>query len=486
MRDSLLRLANFIDGNYSAPLSGAWLPVHEPATGQAYAEVPDSGEADIAGAVAAAENAQQGWASTAPSARAALLRRIADLLERQLDAFAEEESRDSGKPVHVARNVDIPRAVANFRFFAAMAESFASESHHGETGTLNYTLRAPLGVVGCISPWNLPLYLFTWKVAPALAAGNCVIAKPSEITPVSAWLLGGVLQQAGLPAGVLNIVHGSGARCGAPLVAHPKIKAISFTGSTATGATIASASAARFKKLSLEMGGKNATVVFADCDFERAVAESVRAAFSNQGQICLCGSRILVERSLLARFREAFVERVRSLRVGDPRDPHSDIGALVSAAHRDKVEAYIALAHEEGGRLLCGGARAAPGGRCADGWFLQPTVFDQLDAYCRVNQEEIFGPVVTLMPFDDEAQALAYANASRYGLACSVWTADVSRAHRFAAGLECGIVWINCWMARDLRTPFGGVKESGLGREGGLEAMRFFSEPKNVAVWVGR
>ncbi|MCC6592953.1 MAG: aldehyde dehydrogenase [Xanthomonadales bacterium] len=484
MRESGLRLANFIDGDYRAPLSGAWLAVHEPATGQVYAEVPDSGSADIEAAVAAAQRAQRGWSATAPSARAALLRRIADLLEGQLDAFAEEESRDSGKPVHVARAVDIPRAVANFRFFAAMAESFTSESHHGEAGTLNYTLRQPIGSVGCISPWNLPLYLFSWKIAPALAAGNCVIAKPSEVTPVSAWLLGGILQQACLPPGVLNIVHGSGARCGAPLVAHPKIKAVSFTGSTATGAAIAAATASQFKKLSLEMGGKNATVVFADCDFERALAESVRATFSNQGQICLCGSRVLVERSLLPRFREAFVERVRALRVGDPRDPGSDIGALVSAAHRDKVESYIALAHEEGGRLLTGGGRVAPEGRCAQGWFLQPTVFDHLDAHCRVNQEEIFGPVATLTPFDDEAQALAYANSTNYGLACSLWTRDLERAHRFAAALESGIVWVNCWMARDLRTPFGGVKHSGLGREGGQEAMRFFTEARNVAIRV--
>lgn len=485
MRDSLLRLANFIDGDYRPPQSVAWLPVHEPATGQVYAEVPDSGAGDIDAAVAAAQRARRGWAATPPHARAALLRRIADLLEAQLDAFAEEESRDSGKPVHVARAVDIPRAVANFRFFASMAECFASESHHGEAASLNYTLRQPLGVVGCISPWNLPLYLFTWKVAPALAAGNCVVAKPSEITPVSAWLLGGLLQQAGLPPGVLNIVHGSGPRCGAPLVTHAQVKAVSFTGSSATGAAIASATATQFKKLSLEMGGKNATVVFADCDFERAVAESVRAAFSNQGQICLCGSRILVERSLLPRFREAFVERVRALRVGDPREPASDIGALVSAAHRDKVLSYIALAHEEGGRLLAGGARADVGGRCAQGWFLQPTVFDHLDAHCRVNREEIFGPVVTLVPFDDEAQALAYANCTDYGLACSLWTRDLERAHRFAAAVESGLVWINCWMARDLRTPFGGVKHSGLGREGGLEAMRFFTEPKNVSVWVG-
>ncbi len=482
MRDSLLRLTNFIDGDYRAPATGAYLPVVEPATGKVYAEVPDSGATDIDAAVAAARRAERGWATTPPSQRANLLRRIADLIEARLDSLAEEESRDSGKPVKVACSVDIPRAVANFRFFAAMAESQASESHHGEAGTLNYTLRQPLGVVGCISPWNLPLYLFSWKIAPALAAGNCVIAKPSEITPVSAWLLGEIVQAAGLPPGVLNIVHGGGPRCGQALVVHPRVKAVSFTGSTATGAAIAAATATQFKKLSLEMGGKNATVVFADCDFERSVNESVRAAFSNQGQICLCGSRILVERSLLPRFREAFLARVAELVVGDPRDPASDMGALVSAAHLAKVQAYIDLAHEEGGRLLAGGRRITLDGRCREGYFLAPTVFDQLDAHCRVNTEEVFGPLATLTPFDDDAQALAFANCTPYGLACSLWTRDLARAHRFAAAVEAGIVWINCWMARDLRTPFGGVKQSGLGREGGVEAMRFFTEPKNVAI----
>jgi aminomuconate-semialdehyde/2-hydroxymuconate-6-semialdehyde dehydrogenase len=481
MRDSLLRLTNFIDGDYRAPASGAYLPVVEPATGKTFAEVPDSGSADIDAAVAAAQRAERGWAATAPSQRATLLRRIADLIEARLESLAEEESRDSGKPVKVARSVDIPRAVANFRFFAAMAESQASESHHGEAGTLNYTLRQPLGVVACISPWNLPLYLLSWKIAPALAAANCVIAKPSEITPVSAWLLGEIVQAAGLPPGVLNIVQG-GPRCGQALVSHPKVKAVSFTGSTATGGLIAAATATQFKKLSLEMGGKNATVVFADCDFDRSVAESVRAAFSNQGQICLCGSRILVERSLLPRFREAFLAKVAQLVVGDPRDPASDIGALVSAAHLAKVQGYIELAHEEGGRLLAGGQRVTLDGRCRDGYFLAPTVFDQLDAHCRVNTEEVFGPLVTLIPFDDDAQALAFANCTPYGLSCSLWTGDLSRAHRFAAEVEAGIVWVNCWMARDLRTPFGGVKQSGLGREGGVEAMRFFSEPKNVAI----
>ncbi|MFO1494365.1 MAG: aldehyde dehydrogenase [Lysobacterales bacterium] len=485
MRDSLLRLANFIDGDFRAPASGRYLPVTEPATGKVYAEVPDSTTLDVDAAVSAAHAARSAWSATAPSARARLLRRLADLIESRLDALAEEESRDTGKPVRVARQIDIPRAVANFRYFASMAETWGSESHTGELGVLNYTLRQALGAVACISPWNLPLYLLTWKIAPALATGNTVVAKPSEITPVTAWLLGELAQEAGLPPGVLNIIHGSGPACGQPLVVHPRIKAVSFTGSTATGAAIATATAAQFKKLSLELGGKNATVVFADCDFERTVHECVRAAFSNQGQICLCGSRILIERPLYARFRDAFVAAAQALKVGDPRAADSDLGALVSSDHLQKVLSYIALAHEEGGRLLCGGERLALEGRCREGYFLAPTVFDQLDAHCRVNQEEIFGPVVTLQPFDDDTQALAYANASRYGLASSVWTRDLDRAHRFAAQVETGLVWINTWMARDLRTPFGGIKHSGLGREGGSDAMRFFTEAKNVGLWVG-
>ncbi len=485
MRSSSLRLANFIDGDYSAPRNAHYLPVFEPATGHTFAEVPASHAPDVDIAVAAARRAAPAWAATAPSERARVLRRIADEIDARAESLAEEESRDSGKPVSVARSVDIPRAAANFRHFAAQAETFASESHDGEARTWNITMRQALGVVGCISPWNLPLYLLTWKIAPALAAGNTVVAKPSEVTPITAWLLGDIVRHAGLPAGALNIVHGAGATAGAALVAHRDIKAVSFTGSTATGAAIAAVAAPQFKKLSLELGGKNATIVFADADFDRAVSESVRAAFSNQGQICLCGSRILVERSLLPRFREAFLAQVAALRVGDPRDPHTQIGALVSAEHLAKVESYIAVAHDEGGRLLHGGQRVRLEGRCEHGYFLSPTVFDQLDSQCRVNQEEIFGPVVTLTPFEDETQAIGFANATQYGLAASVWTRDLDRAQRCARELQAGIVWINCWMARDLRAPFGGVKASGVGREGGLEAMRFFSESKNVAFGYG-
>jgi aminomuconate-semialdehyde/2-hydroxymuconate-6-semialdehyde dehydrogenase len=485
MSDRLV-LANYIDGRPSAPRTARHLDVFEPATARAYADCPDSGPDDVDAAVAAAQRAFPAWAATPAAQRALLLNRIADRLEARLDEFAQAESRDSGKPVALARAVDIPRAVSNLRFFAAAATQFASEAHAMGDEAINYTLRAPLGVVACISPWNLPLYLFTWKIAPALAAGNTVIGKPSEITPATAWMFSQLCIEAGLPPGVLNIVHGTGPGVGQPLIEHRGIKAISFTGSTRTGAAIAAVAAPQFKKVSLEMGGKNPTLIFADWDASPTNLDTVvRSAFSNQGQICLCGSRILVERPIYEKFKEAFLDRVRALRVGDPEDPGSNLGALVSQAHFDKIVGHIALAREEGGKLLCGGDPVKPGGRCADGWFVAPTVFEGLGPQSRTNQEEIFGPVVTLLPFDGEAEAVELANATTYGLAASVWTTSLTRAHRVASRLESGIVWINCWMRRDLRTPFGGVKQSGVGREGGVEALRFFTEPKNVCIELG-
>lgn len=475
-------LANFIDGRLCAPRAGRYLDIFEPATASHYAECPDSDASDVDAAVVAAQQAFSTWAATPAAQRAAILNRIADHIEARLDKFARVESRDSGKPVSLARSLDIPRAVANLRFFAAAITQFSSESHANET-SLNYTLRQPLGTVACISPWNLPLYLFTWKIAPALAAGNTVVAKPSEVTPFTAWLFAQACIDAGLPPGVLNIVHGNGPGAGQALIDHPGIAAISFTGSTRTGASIAAAGAATFRKVSLEMGGKNATLVFADWQASEANLDTiVRSAFSNQGQICLCGSRILIERSIYASFKNAFVARAGALRVGDPDQATSDLGAVVSRAHFDKVMSHIAIAREEGGNVLCGGNAVHLQGRCADGWFIAPTVIEGLPMSCRTNQEEIFGPVVTLTPFDGDSDAVALANATQYGLAASVWTTDLSRAHRVAAQLHAGIVWINCWMRRDLRTPFGGVKHSGMGREGGMEALRFFTEPKNVCI----
>lgn len=478
-----VEIHNYIDGRLQPPAGDAWLELHEPATGRVSGRVADSGAHDLARAVDAARAAWPEWRRTGPEARARWLHAIADLVDARAEQLAQAESADTGKPLALARKVDIPRVAANLRFFAAAATQFASESHPmGDLG-VNFTLREPLGLVGCISPWNLPLYLLTWKLAPALAAGNCVIAKPSELTPVTAGLFAELCIEAGLPPGVLNILHGRGPGIGQRIVEHPGIRAISFTGGTRTGAEIARAVAAQFKKLSLELGGKNPSIVFADCDFERTVDGVLRAAFTNQGQVCMCGSRILVERSLYERFRDALVDKVRALTVGDPLEPDTDQGALISAAHRQKVLDYLALAREEGARVLCGGeAVQPPGERCRAGWFVAPTLLEGLSPGCRTNQEEIFGPVATLLPFDDEAEAVALANDVPYGLAASIWGRDIGRCHRVAARVEAGVVWVNCWMLRDLRTPLGGTKASGLGREGGFEAMRFFTEPKNVCV----
>jgi aminomuconate-semialdehyde/2-hydroxymuconate-6-semialdehyde dehydrogenase len=480
----VIRLAHLIGGDAAAPAGDRWLDVHEPATGAVFAQCPAGDAADVEAAVAAARRAAPDWAGLPASGRARWLHRLADALEARLEDFAQAESRDGGKPIALARDAEIPRAVANLRFFAAAATQFASESHQGEVG-LNITLRQPLGVVACISPWNLPLYLFTWKIAPALAAGNTVVANPSEVTPVTAWMLGELAREIGFPPGALNIVHGLGPEVGKPLVEHPGTRAVSFTGSTAVGRGIAASCAAALKKCSLELGGKNPTLVFADAPREALMDTVLRSSFQNSGQICLCGSRLLVEGRIYDEFRDEFVARARALRVGDPLDPQVRLGPLVSKAHFDKVMAHVALADAEGGRLLCGGAAVQPPGRCEDGWFVAPTVFEALGPHTRTNMEEIFGPVVTLQAFDDEDEALALANASTYGLAASVWTSDLRRAHRLGASLDVGIVWINGWLQRDLRTPFGGSKQSGLGREGGLEAMRFFTDAKNVCIDLG-
>jgi aminomuconate-semialdehyde/2-hydroxymuconate-6-semialdehyde dehydrogenase len=473
---------NFIDGRHAPAASSDWLDDVDPATGETYARVASSDGRDVDRAVAAAARAFPAWSSTPALERSKLLRRLARLIERDLEKLARAESVDSGKPLSVARTVDIPRAVQNFDFFADAVTQFSSEAHPTDEVALNYTLRQPLGAVACISPWNLPLYLLSWKTAPALAAGNCVVAKPSEVTPMTASILGALSAEAGFPPGVLNILQGVGPRAGGPLCAHPDVRAISFTGSTRVGAGIAREAASSFKKLSLEMGGKNPTLLFADADLREAIPQTVRAAFSNTGQICLCGSRILIEKSVYARVRDELVERVRALRVGDPLDPGSEQGALVSRQHFDKVMGCLAVAREEGARVLCGGERTNVAGRCAGGFFVQPTLLEGLGPACRTNQEEIFGPVATLLPFESVEEAVALANSTRYGLAASLWTRDLSRAHRVSAQLHSGIVWVNCWMLRDLRTPFGGVKDSGVGREGGMDALRFFTEPKNVCV----
>ncbi len=476
-------IQNYINGVLVPALSGRYLDIYEPATGKVFTQAPDSDAPDVALAVAAAKAAFPSWSQTSQQERHDLLSDIAVRITQQLPELAAAESRDNGKPLWLAEKMDIPRAASNFDFFANAITQFASETHETTGNALNFTLRQPIGVVGCISPWNLPLYLFTWKIAPALAAGNCVIAKPSEITPLTAFMLGEICIAAGLPPGVLNIVHGLGHTVGAAMSAHPDIKAISFTGSTRTGAEIAKVAAPMFKKLSLELGGKNPNIIFADCNYEKMLATTLRSSFSNQGQICLCGSRIFVERPLYERFKHDFVAKTIQLRVSHPTDPQAKIAAVVSKPHFDKILSYIALAEAEGGTILCGGKAAQVSGDAyQDGWYIEPTIIEGLAYDCRTNQEEIFGPVVSIMPFDTEEEVLHMANSTEYGLAATLWTENLSRTHRFTKALETGIIWVNTWLNRDLRTPFGGVKHSGVGREGGFEALRFFTEAKNVCI----
>ncbi len=479
------KIRNYISGIFMTPYNSNYINNYNPATGEVYTMTPDSGKEDVELAVQAAEKAFPMWAEMPAEDRAMYLNKIASAISDRMDEFALAETNDTGKPLWLSKSVDIPRAVKNFEFFATAVKHFASEAHVTDTTAINYTLRQPLGIVGAISPWNLPLYLFTWKIAPALAAGNCVIAKPSEMTPMTAYMLSQVCIDIGLPEGVLNIVHGYGYTAGDAIVTNPKVSAITFTGGTATGEAIAKKAAPEFKKLSLELGGKNPNIIFADCNYEEMLETTIRSSFSNQGEICLCGSRIFIEMPLYERFRQDFVKKVSELKIGDPLEEDTKLGAIVSKQHYEKVLSYIDLAIQEGGTILTGGNPVTVDNpRVRNGWFIQPTVIEGLDYRCRTNQEEIFGPVVTLMPFETEEQALGMANSTKYGLASIIWTENLTRAHRVAAKIEAGIVWVNCWMLRDLRTPFGGVKASGVGREGGYEALEFFTEAKNVCIKV--
>ena len=477
-----MNIKNYINGDFSLPIANGWIDNYNPSNGEVYGQIPNSSKEDVEQAYEAAQSAFLSWSQTTLEERSRILIKISELLEANLDHFAKAESKDNGKPVSLAKMVDIPRAASNFRFFGNAITQFASESHESVgQNAVNYTLRQPIGVVGCISPWNLPLYLFTWKIAPAIATGNCVVAKPSEVTPMTAYLLGEICNEAGLPKGVLNIVHGLGTTTGQAIVEHPNIKAISFTGGTATGAHIAKVAAPMFKKLSLELGGKNPNIIFADCDYDDMLNTTLRSSFANQGQICLCGSRIFVEETIYEKFKADFVEKVKSLKVGHPSEKDTNIGALVSKPHLEKVKSYIEIAKEEGATILCGGNEVTVEGY-ENGYYLQPTIIEVKTDDCRVNQEEIFGPVVTIMPFKTEEDVLEMANKVKYGLSATLWTNNLKRTMQMSNQLQAGIVWANTWMMRDLRTPFGGVKASGVGREGGFEALRFFTEAKNVCI----
>ncbi|WP_339700349.1 aldehyde dehydrogenase [uncultured Roseivirga sp.] len=476
------RILNYINGQLVEPVSKSYLENIDPSRGKVYGEIPDSDERDVQLATQAAKDAFPTWAATPREERSRLMLKVADLIDTNLEKLAKAESKDNGKPVKLATRVDIPRASSNFRFFATAILHENTEAHQTDGLAFNYTERSPVGVAGCISPWNLPLYLFTWKIAPALAAGNTVVAKPSEITPMTAFLLSELCIEAGLPKGVLNIVHGLGPKVGQAISEHPYIPLISFTGGTATGKQIAATAAPMFKKLSLELGGKNPNIIFADCNFDEALKTTVHSSFANQGQICLCGSRVFIERPIYEKFKQALIEKTNALKVGDPADEHSNLGAIVSEGHMKKVLSYIDLAKSEGGTVLAGGKQVVLEGELSEGYYIQPTIIEGLSYDCRTNQEEIFGPVITLTPFDTEEEVLIMANSTQYGLAATVWTNNLNTAHSVSSKLNSGIVWVNCWLLRDLRTPFGGVKNSGVGREGGWDALQFFSQKKNVCI----
>ena len=452
-----------------------------PATSEVIATIPRSNLNDVNEAVLAADKARDNWSSLSLDERRKWLEKIANALEARSEEIAKLESLDTGKPIKIARAVDASRSVANFRFFAEFSKDFHEQKFLMEDAT-NHVIFKPVGIAGLITPWNLPLYLLSWKIAPAIVMGNTVVAKPSELTPLTANLLAEVFDEVGLPAGVVNIVHGFGHETGQAIVSHPHVNLISFTGGTITGKKVAETAAPMFKKLSLELGGKNATIVLDDVNLDSAIPEIARSGFLNQGQVCLCGSRILVSDKIWDDFIEKFIEHVSNMKVGNPSSDDSDLGALVSLSHRDKVESYIHLAEREGGEILYGGKRPSLESPFDEGSFLEPTIVSNLDYQSRTATEEIFGPVVTLHKFEKDEDAVEMANCTEYGLAGSVWTSDSARGKSLAEKIETGMVWINTWLHRDLRVPFGGVKNSGVGTEGGRWSLSFFSQPVNICV----
>lgn len=474
------RLSNYIDGKLLSPHHGAYLDNINPANQNIINCVPSSTEEDLQAAVESAQKAQIQWRETPVKQRAQLLFELASRIQDHTQTLAEAETRDTGKPFSLSVDVEIPRAVENLQFFGSAILQGSGKSFETQHSILNFTLNPPLGIVACISPWNLPLYLLTWKIAPALASGNCVIAKPSELAPTTATLMA-ELTQGILPPGVFNLLHGRGNEIGQLIVEHQAIKGVSFTGGTQTGIQIYKTCAQSLKKVSLELGGKNPSIVFKDCELEKTLSNTVRSGFTNSGQICLCGSRLLIENEIYSSFKEAFLSRVCDLIVGDPFDSKTQLGPLISESQLEKVDSAVQEAKAQGAKILCGG-KIQKSKTLSKGYYYPPTVIEGLDESAPINQTEIFGPVVSLLPFKSQNDAIKIANSVKYGLSASVWTSDFKTAHEMAHQLDCGIVWINSWLCRDLRTPFGGSKHSGIGREGGFEALNFFTEPKNVCM----
>jgi aminomuconate-semialdehyde/2-hydroxymuconate-6-semialdehyde dehydrogenase len=478
--DKVMDCRNFIGGEYVSSLEGKTFKNINPATEEVIGQIEDSGKTDVDLAVEAAKKAfNNGWKQSKISERAAILRRIGDIMLARKDELAMLETLDTGKPLWLSTNVDIPRSAGSFHFYANFISTMGTEAYPMEVGAMNFTVRRPLGVVGMINPWNLPLLLLSAKLAPCLAAGNTVVLKPARWTPMTATLLGEICKEAGLPDGVVNIVNGAGRSVGEAIAEHPGIRAIAFTGETSTGKSIMKAGAASLKRLSFELGGKNPNIIFADCDLDEVVETTLRSSFINQGAVCLCGSRIYVQRPIYEQFIQKFVTRTRQQVVGDPLQSGTNVGALISKQHYERVLEYIDLARQEGGTIEVGGKRAEGFER---GYYVEPTIITGLDRNCRVVNEEIFGPVVTVQPFDTEEEVIEYANETHYGLSASVWTKDSSRAFRVAHQIEAGLTWVNTWFLRDPRTPYGGEKQSGIGRQGGMFSLDFYSEVSTICI----